>query len=619
MTTDFSKLKVVELKAELKRLGLPQNGLKAELVSRLEAAASDDADNNADDNADNDSPQPAPEEPTASVGDEVLPEPVRDPQPPPPATSTQAQDVSADAEPQTEGAKSPEPADTLQDKQKRKRRSTTPPPSADEVARKRPRNSSVVGGDNDEDEAIASAGTGGGVEGNKTGTDLNIPNAATDSQMEEAELETKEPGSRQAMDDPSRTENGIEQEGEKLKGHAANKIMQNGYSPDRAMVDSDNVAMLDRAPLEEPTPRVPASPRNAYEPERDVDPSMHPATSALYIRNFMRPLRSQAVRDYLVELATPAGSSIDERVVVDFYLDNIRTHAFAVFDSISAASRVRTSLHARVWPDETNRKPLWVDFMPPERFEDWVNMELSTGRRGSTSRYEVVYDDDRDGNVTATLEEGDAGAPASRQAPPASPPSGGRPSAPSGPARSFGIEHAPTGPRSYQAPGPETAMHPARLQRSEPTLSTRTFPVINYQPVPDELAQRRLDVIAAAKAPESRREFGKEYKRYYFEKGEFLVDRGPEIFLGIRPPHRERERRREQARGFPSRGGRGAAGGGGPMRRRPMPTPHGRFGGEERPRYGDERPRYGDERPRYGDERPRFGDDRGRRGGYGRY
>ncbi|KAI3316518.1 hypothetical protein HD806DRAFT_552245 [Xylariaceae sp. AK1471] len=40
---DYSKMKVVNLKTKLERLGLPKNGLKAELVARLEAATSKDS------------------------------------------------------------------------------------------------------------------------------------------------------------------------------------------------------------------------------------------------------------------------------------------------------------------------------------------------------------------------------------------------------------------------------------------------------------------------------------------------------------------------------------------------------------------------------------------------
>lgn len=55
--------------------------------------------------------------------------------------------------------------------------------------------------------------------------------------------------------------------------------------------------------------------------------------------------------------------------------------------------------------------------------------------------------------------------------------------------------------------------------------------------------------------------------RYTFEQGESFVDRGHENFVGIRPPHREREVQRRRDRG--------GGGGGGPPRgppRGPPPT-----------------------------------------------
>ncbi|KAJ2965286.1 hypothetical protein NUW58_g10913 [Xylaria curta] len=148
---------------------------------------------------------------------------------------------------------------------------------------------------------------------------------------------------------------------------------------------------------------------HSVSPERDIEPSIHPATCALYIKNFMRPLRPQAVQDHLLELATPANAPFDSSIISNFYLDNIRTHAFAVFTSVSAASRVRTALHKRVWPDETNRKALWIDFIPPECFEDWIDTEQQARDRGNMPRYEVVYDHDNDGSTGARLSRCSAG------------------------------------------------------------------------------------------------------------------------------------------------------------------------------------------------------------------
>ena len=63
----------------------------------------------------------------------------------------------------------------------------------------------------------------------------------------------------------------------------------------------------------------------------DVEPSLHAATTALYIKNFMRPLKEPTVLDYVIDAASPPGKSADERVVDFFYLDAIRTHAFINF------------------------------------------------------------------------------------------------------------------------------------------------------------------------------------------------------------------------------------------------------------------------------------------------
>ncbi|KAI0852970.1 hypothetical protein F5Y00DRAFT_157812 [Daldinia vernicosa] len=622
MATDWNKLKVVDLKSELKRLGLPQNGLKADLVARLEAADSERAASQSSDEtlkeveAVNGEVQPVEIAPEATGAPEVSESSPPDESPKQSETEAEAeavpaQEVSAPAVIETQVALESSVGETplqitelIQDSQKRKRRSLSPAPSADEVAHKRARQESR---DIQEDDRVASS------------TEEKV-DAVVEPQEEKKESVNQTPPDieMEGVQDEAPIErehsNGVAQS---TPADDANRDVQNGHAVE--VVTNKTQATFEESPEDEP-PREQPYTAHPAEIERDVEPSIHPATSALYIKNFMRPLRPQAVKEHLLDLATPMGTPVEDGTIVDFYLDTIRTHAFVVFNTISSASRVRTALHNRVWPDETNRKALWVDFIPSERFAEWVDMEqTSTGGRGSTNRYEVMYDNDEDGNVIVKLEEFDGAGPTTKQTPLAPEPQPERkPSIPTGPSRPFpGVEGAPTGPRnlnSTRAP----ASHPSRAGRLEqPGQSTNARPSVTYQPVPDELVRRRLDTIAAAKTKDFDRDFGKEYKRYYFENGETLVDRGPEIFLGIRPPHRERQREREQRREpgrepvrEPAREpGRGRRGGG--RRRGGMPIFHGV------PRGGD-RFRPGDSSASGPNGRSRYADDRGsRRDGHG--
>ncbi|KAI1351493.1 hypothetical protein F5Y01DRAFT_282491 [Xylaria sp. FL0043] len=586
---DYSKMKVVELKAELKRLGLPQNGLKAELVSRLEEATATASE---DDPAATSEP---PAEPTTTEPDEAQPAEVQPPkdveavrevedteaangardspkdastqettqEPQDASAATVAQDSSTDdgpAQNTSHVAVSETPslpvAEVVQDVQKRKRRSTTPPPSEDAVRKRlRPDGSGAApdttpGAVSDSHEAskieieeaddAPMAGTGADVEQDEDSTEKIPEPSGKDNQsttypadrIDEAE-DAHTGGDRDAP---------VEVEDSRLGNPETNTMADDGATRDHGGAYSAGNDAIDQA-MRDAKHRSPS-------PERDIEPSMHPATCALYIKNFMRPLREQAVQDHLLELATPADAPLDPNIIVNFYLDNIRTHAFAVFTSISAASRVRTALHERVWPDETNRRALWIDFIPPERFEDWVDMEQQPRDKGSMPRYEVIYDRDIDGNVTARLEEID-GNPNTRRAPvsPVMHPDR-RVSIPTGPSRPSGIENAPTGPRNPYAHNGPAPMYTGRQEPLESGfLKTRATPQVLYRPVSTELAHRRMDRILEAKDPHYNEESGKDYHRYYFERDDVLVNRGPEIFLGIRPPHREKERRENAARG----------------------------------------------------------------------
>ncbi|ETS83794.1 hypothetical protein PFICI_05670 [Pestalotiopsis fici W106-1] len=649
MATDYSKLKVTELKAELKRLGLPQNGLKAELVARLEEAtleATEATDQEADalpiaendevneqvpeenenimseaaelpaplsdtdpdqaeqnvqqapstqdaahprqeqqvsNDAEGQSDVPQEDIPSQTAQDEQVAKPIGE-EPPQEVPMTGVQDSFQDnmsskdtAAPEPESALIAEaaqpivvtdfatsepqpqvsilassssatpmrPADILQDSQKRKRRSASPPPSPDGTNTKRARL------DSEQPRLAAEQSETENKEVVQT-----EPGVQTDTHMEDAQS-----GVPADQEDNTQDANGPEPpDAHKHMGGDSERAGSAMVDDVKEVSQLENSTAMGGSLIDS---------RPAEEPEHDVEPSIHPATTALYIKNFMRPLRPQAVKDHLLDLATPMGVEIDDQTIPEFYLDNIRTHSFVLFNSVAAAKRVRNALHDRVWPDETNRKPLWIDYVPAERYHDWVQMELSAGGgRGSGNRYEVVYEHDRDGNVTANLEQSDAAPPASKPPPPGE----RKQSIPTGPSRGLtGIEGAPTGPRGFQG-GSRPQSYGSRMDRGGGEYkSTSTRPSVAFQPVPEDLAQRRLDAIRQAKSRDydPRTDRNKEYRRYFFETGHQLVDRGPEIFLGIRPPHRERERRQEQERDERRRGGRnrrnGRRGGNGGM------------------------------------------------------
>ncbi|KAK7956945.1 uncharacterized protein PG986_006167 [Apiospora aurea] len=644
MATDYNKLKVVDLRAELKSRGLPTNGLKAELVARLKEAESGGTENDdaeevpattdeqevvppaqggsnesneavvqpeveddtvvegAQDNA------PAASDPPVPNGDSAVTAAAEEP-----ASST-AQDTEAPATQVDSAASSvqpepstvPSPSEALKDSQKRRRRSTTPAPDPDEVARKRTRHESG--------EDISTATVGDDLSAAKEDVTPEPKKNEVDM-VDSNQHDAEEAAATNAADAGQLHDNKLENnQGDSQNGEQGDVLMPDHQDPDQDRPYARSEQQSDTH-MEDDHPQV-----SAAEVERDVEPSIHPATAALYIKNFMRPLRPQQVQDHLVHLATPAGSDLDDRAVVDFYLDNIRTHSLVLFNTTSAASRVRTALHGTVWPEESTRKPLWVDYFPPEMFDEWVDAETAgRGGRGSFNRFEVIYDEDRDGNVMARLEEGGAAPPAAK-APP-SQTSERKMSIPTGPRGMSGIEGAPLGPRGFQSGGGRgPPMQSGRLDRMDSQNTTRAFPTISYNPVPEEVADRRLAAIADAKTKDYDRDFGKEYRRYFFERGDLLVDRGPEIFLGIRPPHRERERRRggggggghDFGGGRPDGGRRRRGGGGGGRRNNrdgPMPMPHGV------PRGGDRYRGAASSGPAFDDR----GGDRYRGNGYGRY
>lgn len=264
-------------------------------------------------------------------------------------------------------------------------------------------------------------------------------------------------------------------------------------------------------------------PSYADQENRVISSALHPATSALYIRDFMRPLHPDNLKAYLISLASPSGATPNAQIITEFFLDPIRTHCLVGFDNTSAASRVRSSLHNRVWPNERSRRPLWVDFVPEEKLKKWIEVELETSssRGQSGKRWEVVYEEEEDG-MHAYLQEADANSMAPR------PPQPHVRHEEAG----QGVQGAPSGPRSREVePRPPQSggtlkpdMGKGFQALDDLFQSTDAKPKLYYLPVDKSTVNRRLDALDAGRGGGR----GDEMRRYSFEE-DTIVDRGPEF------------------------------------------------------------------------------------------
>ncbi|OGM50317.1 SAP domain protein [Aspergillus bombycis] len=268
-------------------------------------------------------------------------------------------------------------------------------------------------------------------------------------------------------------------------------------------------------------------PADTITEDTEVEPALHVATAALYVGGLMRPLQPAALKSHLINIASPPGASPDPDIVVDFYLDSIKTHCFVNFTNVTAASRARAALHNTVWPNERNRKTLFVDFIPEPKLQQWIDTEEnSRGRSGPPARWEVKYDRTDDG-VEAVLEEIDAKNAGSRPA--------------RGPAPGDFSRPPPLGPRAdmekkdRRPSGPSQAESSSRPGQGfkpldELFMSTTTKPKLYYLPVPRDVADRRLDrfddLLRKGSFP---RPGGDETRRISFEDGDVFVDNGPEF------------------------------------------------------------------------------------------
>ncbi|EQL30197.1 hypothetical protein BDFG_07289 [Blastomyces dermatitidis ATCC 26199] len=616
--TEYSSWKVTDLKAELKRRGIPQTGLrvKQNFIDRLlqsDAAAQPEPSpevpppSNAPEEQAPEEPEQASQE-DVSAGDQQppgAPEPkhgaveseskelpaAKLPKPPSQdstddvimkdkedAEADQAvattRDLSAEAKEQTqepkieesvqsqEAIEEPAPSapsapqelesasvspdderiasreESTDDSRKRKRRSQSPPPSPKTAALKKAKAEDglprVV---LKEDDVTADMGVPS--EEILAAPVPGVP-APQDAEMQDTTLEKTEEGPRDMEPEPEPTLQpkptvvleASEEDNKAADLHSAPQAKPEVEKPEELHTHkhtSGDTRFKSLFPLANGGRALSPSPTGlaGEEADRIVSPAIHPATTSLYIRNFMRPLQPTSLKKHLATLATPPSSSVDPDIILAFFLDSIKTHSFVTFTNVSAASRVRSALHGTIWPDERTRKPLWVDFIPEEKVKEWITVEQDSGNgaRGAP-RWEVIYDETDEG-VTASLQE----ASPINQIPSRNNRDNDQ---------NLGRE-PPLGPRATHGPMHRDSHHiappvaPARYAGEsfkaldDRFLSTAAKPKLYYQPVPPEVSDKRLDRFADLyRAGPTPRRGGDEMRKYTFEDTDYFVDKGPE-------------------------------------------------------------------------------------------
>lgn len=297
-------------------------------------------------------------------------------------------------------------------------------------------------------------------------------------------------------------------------------------------------------------------------------PSTHPPTSTLYIRNLLRPLQVPPFREHLLQLATPSSETPDDSLIETIHLDTFKSHAFVTFASPSAATRARAGLHDRIWPEETQRKALWVDFVPSDKAQAWIATENEAGK---SKRFEVVYSTSTEtGDVSVSLEEASQNNNNNNNSAPSaastSIPGPGMPNAPTGPRGDRSLATAPpqTQQTLQQAHPPRKPLHPLSSLSHFPSTQ-HSSPKIFYQPVSPALVTKRLEELERETSRDwdggRQRPFGTaldQLRRYTFEDGDVVVDGGVD-FGGFG--------RDRGAGGGGGMGGNGGGGGGGGRRR----------------------------------------------------
>ncbi|CRG87121.1 hypothetical protein PISL3812_04136 [Talaromyces islandicus] len=554
---DYNKWKVTELKAELKRRGVPQTGLKLkqDFVNKLTELDSEAHD------------EPAPEEDSArqppseqkeddGIADEAKPKEGETQVPPQSATDAlPTQDAPSTQKPDQDQANLDDqpvskPEDNVLEADQPDKRDEHPQDEQPVAAEPEAKEQEINGLKKHQDfesreetevpttETAAEAPAPLAVEPSSSApsepenemrkrkrrsrspapTEETVKKSKVDNEnprvvlKEDESSATATPAAEPAIIPQSRTEvETTEEKREYAQQSSGSRLEKTKYddSPERR-----DLRFRELLPPNKKRKRTPSPGLSVQPDEREVEPALHPATSAIYIRDLMRPLQPTSLKRYLTSLAS---SDNDPEVLLDFFLDPIKTHCFALFKSVSAASQVRSRVHGAPWPNERDRKPLWADFIPENKVGDWIKTEQESASQARAGpRWEVVYEQTEYG-FEASLQEyrgtTTGPTPAPRQSIDTGP---RRESQPSGPPQSSSQQRG----KGFKA-------------LDELFLSTTTKPKLYYLPVSRDVIERRLERFAALSQRGSQhRQSGRDdTRRITFEDVDVFVDGGPEYGL----------------------------------------------------------------------------------------
>ncbi|KAK9366036.1 hypothetical protein V1509DRAFT_631070 [Lipomyces kononenkoae] len=357
---DYSKLKVVELKEELKNRGLSTSGLKKDLVQRLteaDAVGAVDENESTEEQAQSTGPAteivPAPEvskvEPTVGA----------------PEASQEGEETSKeiiDSESKVEVSKVVE-SDQLPEPE-------LEPELKPETETKAEPEEPV------KDEGLPQQAMEA-VEPEKVADET--PEQPVETESKKVSIATAEPGHTEAEESSTVTKRKVpEAESEdapvkrsKIESHDDQRLAEREPEATTAADVTKDEIKNEQKPVE--VDRHLNAPTAKYRP-----------TNAVYMQNFSRPLNIPSLQSHLASLA--------DSKLAKFWIDSIRTHCYAVFESVDSATKVREGMYGQTFPlEEKGRKKLIAEYIPESKVDEWITFE--EGDQGRLRKWEVAFGD----------------------------------------------------------------------------------------------------------------------------------------------------------------------------------------------------------------------------------